>query len=79
AGDKINLSVIDAIAGTANNDAFTFIGSNAFHNVAGELRATQSGGVWTIQADVNGDGIADLTIGLTTDGGYLIGAGDFVL
>jgi Ca2+-binding RTX toxin-like protein len=80
AGDKVNLSVIDAIASTtANNDAFTFIGANAFSNVAGELRATETGGVWTIEADVNGDGIADLVIGLTTEGGYLIGASDFVL
>ncbi|HEY5724064.1 MAG TPA: calcium-binding protein, partial [Allosphingosinicella sp.] len=80
AGDRINLSILDANTGTsANNDAFTFIGSNAFSNVAGELRATESGGVWTIQADVNGDGIADLTIGLTTEAGYLIGAGDFML
>ena len=33
----------------------------------------------TIEADVNGDGLADLVIGLTTESGYLIGAGDFVL
>ncbi|HEY5723230.1 MAG TPA: type I secretion C-terminal target domain-containing protein [Allosphingosinicella sp.] len=80
AGDRINLSILDANTGTsANNDAFTFIGSNAFGNVAGELRATETGGVWTIEADVNGDGLADLTIGLTTEGGYLIGANDFVL
>ncbi|HEY5723231.1 MAG TPA: calcium-binding protein [Allosphingosinicella sp.] len=80
AGDKINLSAIDAISSTsANNDAFTFIGSNAFSNTAGELRAAQSGGVWTIQADVNGDGLADLVIGLTSDAGYVIGAGDFIL
>ncbi|HEY5722129.1 MAG TPA: hypothetical protein VIT45_07390, partial [Allosphingosinicella sp.] len=80
AGDRINLSILDANTGTsANNDAFTFIGSNAFGNVAGELRATESGGVWTIQADVNGDGVADLTIGLTTEGGYLIGVTDFML
>ncbi|HEY5722917.1 MAG TPA: calcium-binding protein [Allosphingosinicella sp.] len=80
AGDRINLSILDANIGTsANNDAFTFIGSNAFHNVAGELRATQIGGVWTIQADVNGDGVADLTIGVVTAGGYVIGVADFVL
>jgi hypothetical protein len=35
--------------------------------------------VWTIEADVNGDGLADLVIGLTTESGYLIGATDFVL
>jgi Ca2+-binding RTX toxin-like protein len=80
AGDKINLSVIDAISSTtANNDAFTFVGSNAFSNTAGELRAAESGGVWTIEADVNGDGLADLVIGVTTEGGYMIGAADFIL
>jgi Ca2+-binding RTX toxin-like protein len=80
AGDKVNLSVIDAIASTtANNDAFTFIGANAFNSVAGELRATETGGVWTIEADVNGDGLADLVIGLTTEGGHIIGAGDFIM
>ncbi|HEY5724035.1 MAG TPA: CARDB domain-containing protein [Allosphingosinicella sp.] len=80
AGDRINLSAIDANSGTgANNDAFAFIGASAFHNVAGELRASLSGGVWTIEADVNGDGMADLVIGLTTVGGYVIGASDFVL
>jgi Ca2+-binding RTX toxin-like protein len=80
AGDKVNLSVIDSIAATtANNDAFTFIGANAFSSTAGELRATETGGVWTIEADVNGDGVADLVIGLTTESGYIIGAADFVL
>jgi Ca2+-binding RTX toxin-like protein len=80
AGDKINLSILDADTSTAaNNDAFTFIGSNAFNNVAGELRATETGGVWAIEADVNGDGLADLVIGLTTESGYIIGAADFVL
>jgi Ca2+-binding RTX toxin-like protein len=80
AGDKINLSLIDADMGTAaNNDAFTFIGANAFSSTAGELRAAETGGVWTIEADVNGDGVADLVIGLTTESGYLIGAADFLL
>jgi Ca2+-binding RTX toxin-like protein len=80
AGDKIDLSVIDAIsATTANNDVFTFIGSNAFGNVAGQLRTTFANGSWTIEADVNGDGLADLMIGLTTSNGHVLGASDFVL
>ena len=79
AGDRINLSGIDAIASTPANDAFTFIGAAAFSNTSGELRATQSGGAWTIEADVNGDGVADLVIGVSTGSGHIIGAGDFVL
>ncbi|TMJ13827.1 MAG: calcium-binding protein, partial [Alphaproteobacteria bacterium] len=42
AGDKINLSAIDAIASTAGNDVFSFIGAGAFTGVAGQLRAYQS-------------------------------------
>ena len=37
--DRIDLSAIDANPGDAGgNDAFTFIGTGAFTNVAGELR-----------------------------------------
>jgi len=59
--DKIDVSGIDAIFGTAANDAFKFIGSAAFSNVAGQLRYT--GG--TIFGDVDGDGLADITIQLS--------------
>ena len=77
AGDRIDLSFIDANAGTPGvNDAFSFIGANAFSHSAGELRAFQSGGVWTIEGDTNGDGVADLVI--IVNGATTIGAGDFV-
>jgi Ca2+-binding RTX toxin-like protein len=59
--DKIDLSAIDAIFGTAAEDAFKFIGSAAFGNVAGQLRYV--GGV--LYGDVDGDGLADLTIQLS--------------
>ena len=39
-GDKIDVSGIDAIAG-GGNDAFTFLGSGAFTNHAGELRVVR--------------------------------------
>jgi serralysin len=77
AGDRIDLSAIDADATSPGvNDAFAFIGSGLFGNHAGELRAFQSAGVWTIEGDVNGDGVADLVI--TVTGAATIGAGDFV-
>lgn len=62
AGDRIDLSGIDAIAGGAD-DAFTFIGTTAFSGVAGQLRY-DTGGV--IYGDLNGDGLADFAIGFNT-------------
>jgi Ca2+-binding RTX toxin-like protein len=56
-GDKIDLSDIDAITG-GNDSKFTFIGSNAFTDTAGELRF--SGNI--LSGDVNGDGKADFQI-----------------
>jgi len=62
--DLIDLSGIDANTLTGANDAFDFIGSNAFSGTAGELRSfTFSGGNFNIvEADVDGDGIADMQI-----------------
>lgn len=77
-GDIFDLSVIDAISSTGPNDAFTFIGSSAFSNTAGQLRAFLSGaGQWTIEADVNGDSSADLVITVSTSNS--LGSGDFIL
>lgn len=64
-GDRINLSRIDAIDGGGDN-AFSFIGEDAFHNVAGELRFEQVGGETHIFGDTDGNGIADFTIILDT-------------
>ena len=59
AGDKIDLTKIDAIAG-GRDDKFTFIGSGPFTNVAGQLSLV--GGV--LAGDVDGDGVADFSITL---------------
>ena len=75
--DRIDLSVIDANTGTAGDQAFVFIGSAQFHNIAGELRfdILQDGAL--IQGDTNGDGKFDF--GLYLAGFTVPVAGDFVL
>ncbi|SOB87695.1 Calx-beta domain-containing protein [Sphingomonas guangdongensis] len=80
AGDLINVAGIDAIAGSAGvNDTFTFIGAGAFTG-AGQLRAVNTGGAnWTVEADIDGDLVADLIISVTTTGGHALVAGDFIL
>lgn len=60
--DKIGLSLIDANSGTAANDAFKFIGSNAFTKAAGELRYEIVNGDAHVCGDVDGDGLADFSI-----------------
>lgn len=59
-GDTVDVETIDANLNAGGNQAFTFIGAAAFSNVAGQLRC--SGGI--IQADQNGDGVADFEIEL---------------
>ena len=61
-GDKISLAGIDANALVGGDQAFTFIHTAGFSNVAGQLRFFQSGGETVLQGDVNGDGAADLQI-----------------
>ncbi len=75
-GDQIDLSLIDAITGSAD-DGFSFIGSGAFTNVAGQLRAIVSGGQTLLSGDTNGDGVADFLIRI--DGVHTLVAGDFSL
>jgi Ca2+-binding RTX toxin-like protein len=78
-GDKIDFSRIDADTNTAGNQAFTFIGSNLFSNIAGRLRATETApGSWAIEGDTNGDGIADMVI-LIGQSDHHVGSGDFML
>lgn len=60
--DKIDLSGIDAIASTAANDAFTFIGNAAFSKTAGQLRYEATSAGTLLSGDVNGDGVADFSV-----------------
>ncbi|MCE7798306.1 right-handed parallel beta-helix repeat-containing protein [Sphingobium sufflavum] len=75
--DKIDLNAIDAKIATTANEAFTFIATNAFHNVAGELRYEVANGNATIMGDVDGDGVADFII--TARGVTTLTASDFAL
>lgn len=74
--DRIDLSGVDAIQGTAQNDAFSFIGAGAFSGVAGQLRAVTVGSQIHIYGDTDGDLRADLHI---IAGGTQILAADFIL
>jgi hypothetical protein len=63
----INLAAIDAIGATLAEDAFSFIGTAAF-SAAGQLRWQDQGATRLIQGEVNGDGVADVTIIVTAAG-----------
>jgi hypothetical protein len=79
--DKIDFSPIDA-NGTngAINDAFTFIGNQAFGGVAGQLRVYDTADAQIIEGDVNGDGVADFAIEVAKNPFTLtLTAADFVL
>jgi serralysin len=76
--DLIDLSRIDArVTSTSADDAFTFIGTAAFGNVAGQLRYAIAGGNTVIGFDTDGNGVADGEIQLT--GAIVLNAGDFIL
>lgn len=72
-GDKIDLSGIDANTTQDGDQAFDFIGGDGFHSVAGELRFSDG----ILQADVNGDGVADFEVKL--DNVSTLGHHDFIL
>ena len=61
-GERIDLSVIDADSIRNGNQSFSFIGSNPFSNVKGQLRVQQSGAHAIVSGDVNGNGVADFEI-----------------
>lgn len=77
AGDKIDLHLMDAVTTVAGNQAFNFIGTNAFSATAGELHYAPSGANTLISGDVNGDGAADFSILLA--GTHVLSSSDFIL
>lgn len=75
--DKIDLHLMDASSKAGGNQAFKFIGDDAFHKKAGELRFEKKSGDTLIHGDVNGDGKADFSIALEQ---YVnLKASDFIL
>ena len=76
-GDRIDLAGIDANVRTGSDDAFSFVGRAAFSGTAGELRFAVRDGYTVIEADVNGDRVADGRIVL--DGAHYLTASDFIL
>jgi len=75
--DRIDLRSLDANEHRKGDQAFKFIGTDAFHGKAGELRVSESGrSVW---ADTDGDGDADLSIALSLKGVVTLSRSDFLL
>ncbi|MHC2001760.1 calcium-binding protein [Methylobacterium sp. CM6241] len=77
AGDRIDLSAIDANFGQAGDQGFEFIGTQAFSGEAGELRVKFAGGNALVQGDTNGDGASDFDFIL--QGHQAIDSGSFIL
>ncbi len=75
--EKIQLNLIDADTLTEGNQAFAFIGTTGFGGVAGQLRYAFAQDQTWIEADTDGDGIADFSIMLV--GLLELEARDFVL
>ncbi len=63
--DRIEISRFDADVTQGFKQGFDFVGNAGLSGVAGELTYVQSGGNTIVQADVNGDTIADFEIELT--------------
>lgn len=74
--DRIDLNAIDAIDASTIDDAFIFIGSEAFSETAGELRYEIVDGRVQVFGDTDGDGRADLHIITNSE---TIAASDFLL
>jgi Ca2+-binding RTX toxin-like protein len=75
--DRIDLAGIDANSSVAGNQAFTFVGTGAFTGASGQLRYGVFGTTAVVEADINGDRVADLQIAVNNIAA-LSGA-DFIL
>ncbi|HYJ30963.1 MAG TPA: calcium-binding protein, partial [Allosphingosinicella sp.] len=76
-GDLIDLSAIDANSLMGGNQAFTFV-TGAFTG-PGQLRVTGAGALVTVEANIDGDAIADLSIAVVVADLHTLTATDFLL
>jgi Ca2+-binding RTX toxin-like protein len=79
-GDLIDLSALDAIAGTPSDEAFVFQGSftsNVAFTGAGYIRAVKTASATFIELNTTGGSAADLVI--RVNGVYDFAASDFIL
>jgi hypothetical protein len=72
-GDTIDLTRIDANAGTSGRQAFVYVGATAFSGAAGELRFADG----LLVGDVDGDGAADFEVEM--EGVAALGNDDLLL
>ncbi len=76
--DRIDLSVVDANTKVSGNQDFAFIGADAFGKRAGQLRYDTRDDYTVVQADLNGDGVADIAFRLESFV-HKLDASDFLL
>jgi VCBS repeat-containing protein len=78
-GDRIDLSAIDANSSLVNDQAFAFVTAQTTGVVAHSVTWYEdtAHNATVIQADINGDGVADMQITLT--GLHSLTGGDFIL
>jgi Ca2+-binding RTX toxin-like protein len=81
--DRIDLWSIDADGNAENGDSkFAWIGGAAFSGTAGELRAVRHSGfdrAWVVEADTNGDTVADFMMIVVAQRGYILSQADFLV
>ena len=76
--DRINLSRIDAKAGPAGDQAFSYIGAASFTG-EGQIRAVQVGADVVLYLNVSGPGVPEMQIGLLNVQLSALQATDFIL
>jgi Ca2+-binding RTX toxin-like protein len=76
--DLIDVETLDAMAGTAGNNAFTFIGSAAFSG-EGQMRAVQSGDNTILSFNTEDASGAEMAITLTDFTASSLSVVDFIL
>ncbi len=77
--DKIDLSALDANSQTNGNQAFKFIGTQAFNGTKGAIRLKKSGKNIIVQGDTDGNKAADFEILLKNVKTSRVTAKDFKL